>query len=228
MEPVIRLTGVAKTYPGPVSVHALHTTDLTVRQGDFLAIVGPSGSGKSTLLNLLGLLDRPTQGTYKLGGIDVARLKERDRTALRGRKIGFVFQSFHLLPYHTATENVALSQLYVSRDRRARQARAAEALRRVGLGHRLDALPPTLSGGERQRVAIARALTNRPDVLLCDEPTGNLDSGTSAEVMELFERLHSEGFTVIIITHDPGVAARAKRIVTMRDGRLIDEGPVEQ
>ncbi|ALO10552.1 ABC transporter ATP-binding protein [Streptomyces gardneri] len=218
--PVIRLRGLSRTFPGTVEVHALRPVELDVREGEFLAVVGPSGSGKSTLLNLLGLLDRPTAGTYELGGIDVAGLGERRRTAVRGHLIGFVFQSFQLLPYRTATENVELAQLYVARDARSRRLRAVEALRRVGLEHRLDALPPTMSGGERQRVAIARALVNRPRLLLCDEPTGNLDSRTSEIIMELFEELHRSGQTIVIITHDPAVAARAGRTLVMRDGEL--------
>ncbi|MFE7547620.1 ABC transporter ATP-binding protein [Streptomyces gardneri] len=218
--PVIRLRGLSRTFPGTVEVHALRPVELDVREGEFLAVVGPSGSGKSTLLNLLGLLDRPTAGTYELGGIDVAGLGERRRTAVRGHLIGFVFQSFQLLPYRTATENVELAQLYVARDARSRRLRAVEALRRVALEHRLDALPPTMSGGERQRVAIARALVNRPRLLLCDEPTGNLDSRTSEIIMELFEELHRSGQTIVIITHDPAVAARAGRTLVMRDGEL--------
>ncbi|MFF1833631.1 ABC transporter ATP-binding protein [Streptomyces sp. NPDC058231] len=218
--PVIRLSGLGRTFPGTVEVHALRPVELEVERGEFLAVVGPSGSGKSTFLNLLGLLDRPTSGTYELGGIDVAGLGERQRTAVRGHRIGFVFQSFQLLPYRTATENVELAQLYVGRDAASRRDRAVEALGRVGLDHRLDALPPTLSGGERQRVAIARALVNRPQLLLCDEPTGNLDSHTSEIIMELFDELHRSGQTIVIITHDPTVAARAQRTLVMRDGVL--------
>lgn len=221
--PAVRLSGVAKTYPGIVEVRALHPTDLCIDQGEFLAVVGPSGSGKSTLLNVIGLLDRPSAGRYEFCGADVSTLRERERTALRGRRIGFVFQSFHLLAHRTATENVALAQLYVTTDRKARSADAVQALRTVGLGHRLDALPPTMSGGERQRVAIARALVNRPDVVLCDEPTGNLDSRTSAYVMTLLEELHASGLTVIVITHDLAVAERAKRVITIRDGRIITD-----
>jgi putative ABC transport system ATP-binding protein len=221
--PAIRLRGVSRTYPGAVAVNALRPTDLTVRAGDYLAVVGPSGSGKSTLLNLLGLLDRPSTGNYELGGLDVADLPERTRTALRGRRIGFVFQSFHLLPYRSATENVALAQLYVSTDRAGRHERAVEALRSVGLGHRLDALPTTLSGGERQRVAIARALVNEPTLLLCDEPTGNLDSATADSVLGLFDQLHAAGLTLVVITHDPVVASRASRVVRILDGRLSEE-----
>ncbi|MDD9378099.1 ABC transporter ATP-binding protein [Streptomyces sp. ZAF1911] len=226
-EPVIRLTGITRTFPGTVEVHALHPVDLVVERGEFAAIVGPSGSGKSTLLNLLGLLDRPSSGTYELSGTDVAGLRERQRTAARGHSIGFVFQSFHLLPHRTVTENVVLAQLYTAtRTRpRVRLERAREALRQVGLGHRLDALPTTLSGGERQRVAIARALVNRPALLLCDEPTGNLDTRTSDMIMNLFAELHAGGQTIVVITHDPAVAARAQRTVTLRDGRIVPSEP---
>lgn len=220
--PVLELDGAARTYPGMPPVHALRPVDLTVHEGDFVAVVGPSGSGKSTLLNLLGLLDRPTAGTFRLGGTDTGGAGERERAALRGRRVGFVFQSFHLLPYRTALENVALAQLYVT-PRSAPRARAAgEALRRVGLAHRTHALPTTMSGGERQRVAIARALVNSPDLLLCDEPTGNLDSATAASVMDLLDELNASGVTVVVITHDPAVAARARRQVTILDGALSE------
>ncbi|MCX5209130.1 ABC transporter ATP-binding protein [Kitasatospora sp. NBC_00240] len=217
---VIELSGVARAFPGSPPVQALHSTDLTVRQGDYLAITGPSGSGKSTLLNLLGMLDRPTSGSYRFCGSDVQELDEAGRTALRGRRIGFVFQAFHLIAHRTASENVALAQLYIPGTRRDRRAAAEAVLRRVGLGHRLDALPGTLSGGERQRVAVARALLNAPDLLLCDEPTGNLDSATAETVLDLIDGLHRDGVTVVVITHDPTVAARATRRITIRDGRL--------
>ncbi|MFE1839754.1 ABC transporter ATP-binding protein [Streptomyces sviceus] len=223
--PVLDLQGVCKAYPGPPPVTALHPTHLRVESGDFLAVVGPSGSGKSTLLNLMGLLDRPTHGTYRLSGTDVATLTERDRAALRGRRVGFVFQAFHLLPHRTALENVALARLYVTARGEHRQADAARALRRVGLGHRLDALPSRLSGGERQRVAIARAVVNTPDILLCDEPTGNLDSVTAGAVMDLLAELNQAGVTIAVITHDPAVAQRARRQVTMLDGRLSEPVP---
>jgi putative ABC transport system ATP-binding protein len=222
VNPVIALQEVARTYPGPPPVHALHPTDLTVRPGEYLAVVGPSGSGKSTLLNLAGLLDRPTEGRYELDGIDVATLAERDRTALRAGRIGFVFQAFHLLPYRTATENVMLAQLYRAIPRSRRRTAAVEALRRVGLSHRRDALPTTLSGGERQRVAIARAVVNQPSLLLCDEPTGNLDSDTAGTVLDLLDELCAAGMTLVVITHDANVAARAQRIVAIRDGRLSE------
>jgi putative ABC transport system ATP-binding protein len=216
--PVIELRGLARTYPGPPEVPALRPADLVIGEGDYVAVTGPSGSGKSTLLHLLGLLDAPTSGTYLLDGLDTSTLPDRDRSTLRGRRIGFVFQSFHLLPYRTTEENVLLAQLYNNTPRPRRRAAAAEALRRVGLGHRMDALPTTLSGGESQRVAIARALVNRPSLLLCDEPTGNLDSQNAATVMELLDALNADGFTVVVITHDANVAGRAGRRIAIRDG----------
>ncbi|MFI6522904.1 ABC transporter ATP-binding protein [Spirillospora sp. NPDC050679] len=227
MTPVIRFRGVSVTYPGPPPVHALRPADLTVARGEYVTVVGPSGSGKSTFLNIAGLLDRPTGGVYELDGMDVAALSEAERTAVRGRRIGFVFQSFHLLPHRTATDNVVLAQLYNGVPRAERRPAARETLRRVGLGHRLDALPSRMSGGERQRVAIARALVNRPSLLLCDEPTGNLDSTTAAEVLALLAELHAAGLTVIVITHAAEVAARARRTVTIRDGVLHSLGDQE-
>jgi putative ABC transport system ATP-binding protein len=217
---VLELVGVGRTYPGRPVVHALRATNFAVGAGDYVAIVGPSGSGKSTILNLMGLLDRPTEGVLRIDGIDTARLNERDRTALRGSRIGFVFQSFHLLPYRTATENVALAQVYqgIRHPVRIRAARAA--LARVGLTHRADSSPTTMSGGERQRVAIARALVNRPSLLLCDEPTGNLDSHTAAAILDVLDLLHDDGVTIVMITHDAHVAGRAQRAVTIRDGIL--------
>ncbi len=216
--PVIELRALARTYPGPPEVRALRPADLVIGEGDYVAVTGPSGSGKSTLLHLLGLLDTPTGGTYLLDGLDTSTLPDRDRSTLRGRRIGFVFQSFHLLPYRTTEENVLLAQLYNNTPRTRRRAAAAEALRRVGLGHRMEALPTTLSGGEGQRVAIARALVNRPSLLLCDEPTGNLDSQNAATVMELLDALHADGFTIVVITHDANVAGRAGRRIAIRDG----------
>jgi putative ABC transport system ATP-binding protein len=223
--PVIRLAGLTRTYPGPPEVPALRAADLLVCRGEYVAIVGPSGSGKSTLLNLLGLLDRPTTGTYELDGLDVAALAERDRAAVRGRRIGFVFQAFHLLPHRTALENVVLAQVYNGTPRGRRVEAAAVSLIQVGLGHRVHATPTTLSGGERQRVAVARALVNRPAILLCDEPTGNLDSHTSGQLLELLDELHRDGLTIIVITHAPDVAARAQRVVTIVDGRLTEGAP---
>ncbi|MFC7530718.1 ABC transporter ATP-binding protein [Actinoplanes sp. GCM10030250] len=224
MTAVLHLDRVGRVHPGPPAVTALHDATLVVERGDYLAVVGPSGSGKSTLLNLLGLLDRPTSGVYRLDGIDVAGLSERDRTALRGGRIGFVFQSFHLLAHRTAVENVMLAQVYNGAPRRDRRRLALTALGRVGVGHRAFAMPTTMSGGERQRVAIARALVNEPAILLCDEPTGNLDSATSQRLMELFDELHAAGLTIVVITHDAAVAGRARRLVRIVDGTLISDG----
>lgn len=218
--PVISLVDVRRSFPGPPETVVLTGIDLTVARGDYLALVGPSGSGKTTLLHLLGLLDTPSGGEYRFDGIEVTGLTEVQRTSLRGLRIGFVFQDFHLLSHRTATENVALGLLYARVHAAERTARAREALERVGLGHRLDALPRTLSGGERQRVAIARALVIRPSLLLCDEPTGNLDSGSAERVLDLFDELHADGVSVVVVTHDPTTAARAGRTVRMRDGRL--------
>src|SRR5579863_646073 len=219
---VIELRGLARTYPGPLPVPALRPADLVISEGDYVAVTGPSGSGKSTLLHLLGLLDSPTAGSYLLDGVDTSELGDRDRSALRGSRIGFVFQAFHLLPYRTALENVLLAQMYNQTPRTARVRAAVDALDAVRLGHRLDALPTTLSGGECQRVAIARALVNRPSLLLCDEPTGNLDSANAASLMDLLDQLNSGGLTIVIITHDPGVAAHAGRTVAISDGILSE------
>ncbi|GAB3652374.1 ABC transporter ATP-binding protein [Actinocorallia lasiicapitis] len=227
MTPVIEFAGVGRIYPGPPPVTALKPADLVIRRGEYVTVVGPSGSGKSTFLNVAGMLDRPSQGIYRLDGIDTAALNERDRTALRGRRIGFVFQSFHLLAQRSAVENVMLSLLYTGGARKARRKMAEEMLERVGLGHRLDAATGQMSGGERQRVAIARALVNRPSLLLCDEPTGNLDSKTAQTVLGLIDELHADGFTVMIVTHDPGVAARGQRAVVIRDGLLREADPGE-
>ncbi|WP_443059446.1 ABC transporter ATP-binding protein [Streptomyces sp. NBC_00435] len=218
--PVIEFRDVALTYPGPPPVKALRPCELTVQRGEFITIVGPSGSGKSTFLNVAGLLDSPTSGRYLLDGIDTSALPDRERTALRGRRIGFVFQSFHLLPHRSALENITLAMLYTGTPRAQRLVRAREALDQVGLGHRAGAVPGRLSGGERQRVAIARALVGRPSLLLCDEPTGNLDSANAASVLGLLDELHDSGMTVLVITHDPEVARRGARTVTIRDGRL--------
>ncbi len=214
----IRLEQAALTYPGPPPVPALLPTNLTVGRGEYVSIVGPSGSGKSTLLNVLGLLDRPTEGKFFLDGVDTGALSERERTALRGHRIGFVFQAFHLLPRRTAMENVALAQLYRATPARQRREQAREALERVGLGHRLNAEPARLSGGERQRVAIARALAAQPGLLLCDEPTGNLDSANAATVMQLLAELWHDGMTILVITHDPTVADQAPRRIVISDG----------
>jgi putative ABC transport system ATP-binding protein len=222
---VARLDGVSRSYPGSPPLVALAPCDLTIRYRDYVAVTGPSGSGKSTLLNILGLLDAPESGRYRLAGRDVAGLSDRDRTAERGSRIGFVFQAFHLVAYQTALQNVELALTYRDVGRRARRARARRALEAVGLGHRVDGLPGQLSGGERQRVAIARALAARPLMLLCDEPTGNLDSATAGQVLDLIDSLHRTGPAVVVATHDPAVAARATRLVTIRDGLLTEPHP---
>lgn len=218
--PVVELRAVGRRFPGDPPVDALRDVDLLVPRGDYVSVVGPSGSGKSTLLHILGCLDSPTSGSYLLDGIDVAELSEAQRTAQRGQRLGFVFQAFHLLPYRTAVENVMTAGLYNRTPRRGRRERAEAALDRVGLAQRRDALPGTLSGGERQRVAIARALVSRPSLLLCDEPTGNLDTANSAAILDLFDALRPDGITLVVITHDQAVSRRADRVVGMVDGRL--------
>lgn len=221
--PVIEFRGVGLTYPGPPPVVALRPCDLTIRQGEYVTVVGPSGSGKSTFLNIVGLLDAPVAGEYLLDGIDTGSLKDSDRTSLRGRRIGFVFQSFHLLPHRSALENVLLSMVYLAVPRDRRRTTAREALQRVGLGHRIDALPTRLSGGERQRVAIARALVTTPSLLLCDEPTGNLDSATAGSILTLLDKLHQDGMTIVVITHDPEIARRGQRTLAIRDGFMSEQ-----
>jgi len=223
---LIRLEGIVKEYPmGAETVRALRGVDLTVRTNEFVAVMGSSGSGKSTLLNVLGLLDVPTSGEYWLEGRNVARLSHAELARLRGRQIGFVFQTFELLPRQTALENVQLPLMY-SRTRGRRQ-RAAEALCRVGLAGRMGHRPNQMSGGERQRVAVARALVQQPSLLLADEPTGNLDSRTGAEIMQLFADLHASGQTIVIVTHEPHVARHCGRIVRLRDGQIESDTPNE-
>jgi putative ABC transport system ATP-binding protein len=222
-DPVLVLDGIGRTYAtGDVEVAALSDVHLTVRRGEYVSVVGPSGSGKSTLLNVLGLLDRPTSGSYRFEGLEVADLDESDRTSVRGRRIGFVFQSFHLLSHRTVLENVTLSMLYTGASPSERVARATAALESVGLSHRASFTPTRLSGGERQRVAVARAIVAEPALLLADEPTGNLDSHTSDAVLALFDELRSRGLTIVMITHDASVASRADRAVRIRDGRLTE------
>jgi putative ABC transport system ATP-binding protein len=218
--PVVELSAVSRSFPGPPEVQAVTDVDLVIEAGEYVSIVGPSGSGKSTLLHLLGLLDVPTAGTYRLDGEDTSQMTEGERAAWRGRKIGFVFQAFHLLPHRTVLENVALAMVYTGVPRRARGDRALRALERVGLAHRVDFSPTTLSGGERQRVAIARALAGGPSLLLADEPTGNLDSVTAGSILDLFDSLHRQGLTLAVVTHDEAVSRRAQRRVRTVDGRV--------
>lgn len=220
--PVVDMRNVSRTFPGPHPVEVLADISLRIAPGDYLAVLGHSGAGKSTLLNTIGLLDRPTDGVYSFDGIDTTTLSEKARTALRGTHIGFVFQDFQLLPQRSATENVALGRLYSDPSASNRVQAAREMLDRVGLSHRADALPSTMSGGERQRVAIARALVTRPKLLLCDEPTGNLDSATADRILSLFDELNRSGVTILVITHDSDTASRARRRLRLRDGVLDD------
>ncbi|WP_433298165.1 ABC transporter ATP-binding protein [Actinoplanes sp. CA-030573] len=209
---------VARTYDDGQPVHALLPTDLHIAAGDHVSITGPSGSGKSTLLNIFGLLDAPSAGAYHVAGVDTVTCGPALRTAIRGQVFGFVFQSFHLLPGRTALENVEIGLLYGPHRRRKRRQMAAEALERMGLGHRMRADPRQLSGGERQRVAIARAVAARPQVLFCDEPTGNLDSANTQGVLALLRQLNRDGLTVVVVTHDPTVAETAGRRLRVTDG----------
>ncbi len=219
---VIDLVDVTKTYAsGDLSVQALRGITFSIQPGEYVAIMGPSGSGKSTLMNLLGALDRPTTGIYKLDGMDIATLNDNELAAIRLKKLGFIFQGFNLLARTSATKNVALPLFYAGLSPRARNDAAIERLKEVGLGDRLTHKPSELSGGQQQRVAIARALVNDPAVLLADEPTGNLDTQTSEEIMGLFESLNAAGRTIIMVTHDEDVAHHAKRIVRVRDGLVV-------
>jgi putative ABC transport system ATP-binding protein len=219
--PVVELREVQRSFTaGDIAVNALIDANLIVNRSEYVAVVGPSGSGKSTMLNLVGLLDRPTAGTYLFDGIDTGDLTEGQRAWLRSRGIGFVFQAFHLLSHRTVLENVLMSTIYNGMPREERIPAAEEALNLVGLGHRIDFSPTSLSGGERQRVAIARAIVARPSLLLCDEPTGNLDSGTGESVLTLFDDLRAGGLTLIVVTHDHVVSQHADRVVRMRDGRV--------
>lgn len=220
---LIELRDLTRSFPGPPEVQALKAVNLRIDTGDYVSIVGPSGSGKSTMLNILGLLDRPTVGEYRIDGAVTGLLDEDERARVRAQRIGFVFQSFHLMPRRTVLDNVLMPMLYSGIPRDEREDRARRTLERVGLGHRLGFLPTTLSGGERQRVAVARAVVSTPSILLADEPTGNLDQGTSGEVMSLFDDLRADGLTLIVITHDPAVAARAERRVRITDGRVTEE-----
>jgi ABC-type lipoprotein export system ATPase subunit len=220
--PVVELRGVSRTYGTEPPVRALRDVDLTVMRGDAIAIVGPSGSGKSTLLNILGCLDRQTDGTYLIDGVDTADLDEGQLAALRGRLVGFVFQTFNLLAHRTSLENVMLSEVYTGAPREGRRERAYAALDRVGIADRADFLPAKLSGGQQQRVAIARALMGSPSLLLCDEPTGNLDSKNTDTVLALFEALIADGMTMLLITHDEHVAERVPRRTSIIDGQLTE------
>lgn len=225
---VIEMQGIKRYYDfGEVVVKALDGLDLSIDPKEFVAIMGASGSGKSTLMNVMGCLDKPTSGNYRLDGIDTALMDSDRLSEIRNTKIGFVFQGFNLLPKTTALENVELPMLYNRRDKdRHPVERAATALERVGLGSRLHHVPTQLSGGQQQRVAIARALVNDPALILADEPTGNLDSETSLEIMSLFQELNDQGITIVMVTHEPDIASFARRKVTVRDGRIVSDGPI--
>jgi putative ABC transport system ATP-binding protein len=220
---VVELAAISRSFPGTPVVEAVRGVDLTIDRGEYISIVGPSGSGKSTLLHILGLLDRPTGGTYRLDGIDTGSMSERERAVWREQRIGFVFQSFHLLGHRSVLENVVLALVYGGVPRRDRALRARSALERVGLAHRTEFSPLTLSGGERQRVAIARALVGEPSLLLADEPTGNLDSATSASILDIFDALHADGLTLAVVTHDDQVSERAQHRVRTVDGQLWED-----
>ena len=221
---VIDIQGITKTYVnGKLSVPVLHGIDLVVNKGEFVSIMGPSGSGKSTFMNILGCLDRPTSGSYRLNGDEVATLSDDELAYVRNKQIGFVFQSFNLLTKLTALENVALPMIYAGVNKKMRIERATQLLQSVGLGERMDHLPSELSGGQRQRVAIARALANNPAIIMADEPTGNLDSKSTIDVMNIFRGLHDEGRTILLVTHEPDIATYASRNVVLKDGIIVED-----
>jgi putative ABC transport system ATP-binding protein len=221
MEPLITIKDIGRKYIiGTEIIHALKSVTLTINKGEFVALMGPSGSGKSTLMNILGCLDTPTKGEYILNGINVSHMSDNELAEVRNSEIGFVFQTFNLLPRNTALDNVALPLIYAGVNKEGRQARAKKALENVGLGNRTDHRPNELSGGQRQRVAVARALINDPSIILADEPTGNLDTKTSIEIMSLVEDIHAKGNTIILVTHEEDIAMHAHRIVRMRDGLI--------
>ena len=227
LEQVIRVEEVHKYYElGETRVHALRGVSLAIHRGEFVAIMGASGSGKSTFMNMLGCLDRPTSGTYLLEGIDVSKHDKKALTLIRNQKIGFVFQGFNLLSRTTAFENTELPTLYTKIDKAERQKRTTEALAMVGLADRANHFPSQMSGGQQQRVAIARALVNRPSILLADEPTGNLDSRTSVEILEIFQDLNDKGLTIVLVTHEPDISQFARRVLVFRDGKIRRDDPV--
>lgn len=218
---LIKITNIKRDFAlGNEIVYVLKGIDLEIKKGDYVALMGPSGSGKSTLMNLLGCLDTPTSGTYILNGKDVSQMQDDELAEIRNKEIGFIFQTFNLLPRTTALDNVALPMIYAGHSKSERTTRATEVLKQVNLADRMDHQPNQLSGGQRQRVAIARALVNKPSIILADEPTGNLDSKTSEEIMALLEEIHQKGNTIIVVTHEEDIAAHAKRIIRMRDGMI--------
>ncbi len=224
MEPLITIKDIGRKYViGSETIHALKSVSLNINKGEFVALMGPSGSGKSTLMNILGCLDTPTKGEYILNGINVSHMTDNELAEVRNSEIGFVFQTFNLLPRNTALDNVALPLIYAGINKETRQGRAKSALENVGLGNRVDHKPNELSGGQRQRVAVARALINDPSIILADEPTGNLDTKTSIEIMGLIEDIHAKGNTIILVTHEEDIALHAHRIVRMRDGLIEND-----
>jgi putative ABC transport system ATP-binding protein len=226
MEPLITIKDIGRKYViGSEVIHALKSVSLTIKKGEFVALMGPSGSGKSTLMNILGCLDTPTKGEYILNGINVSHMTDNELAEVRNQEIGFVFQTFNLLPRNTALDNVALPLIYAGVNKEKRQELAKKALTNVGLGNRMDHKPNELSGGQRQRVAVARALINDPSIILADEPTGNLDTKTSIEIMGLIEDIHAKGNTIILVTHEEDIAKHAHRIVRMRDGLIENDHP---
>ena len=224
MAPLITLKDIGRKYViGAEIIHAIKSVSLSINKGEFVALMGPSGSGKSTLMNILGCLDTPSKGEYILNGINVSKMTDNERAEVRNKEIGFVFQTFNLLPRNTALDNVALPLVYAGVSKEKRQERARISLENVGLGHRIDHKPNELSGGQRQRVAVARALINNPSIILADEPTGNLDTKTSIEIMGLIEDIHAKGNTIILVTHEEDIALHAHRIVRMRDGLIEND-----
>lgn len=226
MKSLITITDIGRRYViGTEVIHALKSVSLTINKGEFVALMGPSGSGKSTLMNILGCLDTPSKGSYVLNGTDVSHMTDNELAEVRNKEIGFVFQTFNLLPRNTALDNVALPLIYAGVSKQDRLKRAETALKNVGLGNRIDHKPNELSGGQRQRVAVARALINNPSIILADEPTGNLDTKTSVEIMGLLEDIHAKGNTIILVTHEEDIALHAHRIVRMRDGLIEKDYP---
>ncbi|WP_425499412.1 ABC transporter ATP-binding protein [Anoxynatronum sibiricum] len=221
---MIRIEDLSKVYDtGVVQVHALRDVSLSIEKGDFVAIMGQSGSGKSTLMNIIGCLDRPTKGVYQLDGMTISEMESSELSSIRNKKIGFVFQSFNLIPRTSSLKNVELPMIYAKKGKKERRERAIELLEKVGLGERLHHMPNEISGGQKQRIAIARALANKPAIILADEPTGNLDTSSSEEIMNIFTELNKEGATVIVVTHEDSIAEYTKRIIRFRDGQMIED-----
>jgi putative ABC transport system ATP-binding protein len=225
---MIVLKDISKIYDSGVETRALIDISLEIKKGEFVAIVGPSGSGKSTLMHIIGILDRPTKGLYQLEGKDVFKLPDEELARLRNQKMGFVFQTFNLLPRSTTLENVMLPLIYAGKKEKERKTTAEEALRKVGLGHKFSSTPNQLSGGEQQRVAIARAIVNKPEVIMADEPTGNLDSVSGGEIMQTLQNLNQQGHTVILVTHEKYTAEHAKRLISLKDGELASDTKVKE